>query len=82
MISHYICYLLSNVLLFNAVISLDYELPNDLHKMRLVDCIFLKPNNYISHIIWLVLLLLRPKSTAMVIAGRSVHLTTLFPGQA
>ena len=25
---------------------------------------------------------LSPKSTAMVIAGRSVHLTTLFPGQA
>ena len=25
---------------------------------------------------------LPPKSTAMVIAGRSVHLTTLFPGQA
>ena len=25
---------------------------------------------------------LRPKSTAMVIAGRSVHLTTLFPGHA
>ena len=25
---------------------------------------------------------LRPKSTAMVIAGLSVHLTTLFPGQA
>ena len=25
---------------------------------------------------------LRPKSTALVIAGRSVHLTTLFPGQA
>ena len=25
---------------------------------------------------------LRPKSPAMVIAGRSVHLTTLFPGQA
>ena len=24
---------------------------------------------------------LRPKSTAMVISGRSVHLTTLFPGQ-
>ena len=29
---------------------------------------------------WLVAL--RPKSTAMDIAGRSVHLTTLFPGQA
>ena len=25
---------------------------------------------------------LRPMSTAMVIAGRSVHFTTLFPGQA
>ena len=25
---------------------------------------------------------LRPKSTAMVMAGRSVHLSTLFPGQA
>ena len=25
---------------------------------------------------------LHPKSTAMVMAGRSVHVTTLFPGQA
>ena len=32
---------------------------------------------------WLVgFVALRPKSTAMVIAGRAVHLTTLFPGQA
>ena len=30
----------------------------------------------------LVFVALRPMSTAMVIAGRSVHLTTLFPGQA
>ena len=29
-----------------------------------------------------VFVALRPKSTAMVFAGRSVHLTTLFPGQA
>ena len=29
-----------------------------------------------------VLVALRPMSTAMVIAGQSVHLTTLFPGQA
>ena len=34
-------------------------------------------------LVWLVgFVALRPKSTAMVIAGRSVHLTTLFPGQA
>ena len=29
-----------------------------------------------------VFVALRPMSTAMIIAGRSVHLTTLFPGQA
>ena len=29
-----------------------------------------------------VFVALRPMSTAMVFAGRSVHLTTLFPGQA
>ena len=29
-----------------------------------------------------VFVALRPMSTAMAIAGRSVHLTTLFPGQA
>ena len=40
--------------------------------------------NFISHFVFrfFVLVALRPKSTAMVIAGRSVHLTTLFPGQA
>ena len=32
--------------------------------------------------LFVCLVALRPKSTAMVIAGRSVHLTTLFPGQA
>ena len=40
--------------------------------------------NYLR--LWLVDLFvfvaLRPKSTAMVIAGRSVDLTTFFPGQA
>ena len=34
------------------------------------------------HVFFCVFVALRPKSTAMVIAGRSVHLTTLFPGQA
>ena len=29
-----------------------------------------------------VVVALHPKSTAMVMAGRLVHLTTLFPGQA
>ena len=36
-----------------------------------------------SMVSWLVgFVALRPKSIAMVIVGRSVHLTTLFPGQA
>ena len=39
--------------------------------------------NEVTVRLWLVgFVALRPKSTAMVIAGRSVHLTTLFPGQA
>ena len=64
--------------------------------MEEVYCIFfmrscLKPqkpcSNHEIHVLfehgWLVgFVALRPKSTAMVIAGRSVHLTTLFPGQA
>ena len=36
----------------------------------------------LSLICLFVFVALRPMSTAMVIAGRSVHLTTLFPGQA
>ena len=36
----------------------------------------------ISHLfLFVCFVALRPKSTGMVIAGRSVHLTTLFPGQ-
>ena len=35
-----------------------------------------------SSFLFVCFVALRPKSTAMVIAGRSVHLTTLFPGQA
>ena len=58
-----------------------------------MDCLpFLQIINIIM-LLWLVMknlldnmlvcfLALRPKSTAMVMAGRSVHLTTLFPGQA
>ena len=36
----------------------------------------------LSEINLFVFVSLRPMSTAMVIAGRSVYLTTLFPGQA
>ena len=43
-------------------------------------------SNYLRHskdvCLFVCFVALRPKSTAMVIAGRSVHLTTLFPGQA
>ena len=45
----YICYLLSNVLIFNAVLSLDHRLPTDLLGIRFVDY-FLKPYAT-SHII-------------------------------
>ena len=39
-------------------------------------------NNRFACYLFICLFALGPKSTAMVIAGRSVHLTTLFPGQA
>ena len=45
----YISYLLSNVLLFNAVLSLHNVLPKDLQDMRFVDCDILKPHS-ISHL--------------------------------
>ena len=50
----------------------------------IVSILDLCPLSYFDiHVGWLVgFVALRPKSTAMVIAGRSVHLTTLFPGQA
>ena len=42
-----------------------------------------KPSNYFIFLfVFVCFVALRPKSTAMVMGGRSVHLTTLFPGQA
>ena len=40
------------------------------------------PDAFFNFFAFVCFVALRPKSTAMVIAGRSVHLTTLFPGQA
>ena len=44
--------------------------------------LFLISNYKCRNCLFVCFVALRPKSTAMVIAGRSVHLTTLFPGQA
>ena len=47
-------------------------------------CNFQESAHYVTlkFVFLFVFVALRPMSTAMVIAGRSVHLTTLFPGQA
>ena len=47
---------------------------------KIVEGIKLGPDS--RRICFVCFVALRPKSTAMVIVGRSVHLTTLFPGQA
>ena len=47
---------------------------------RCMQC--LHTSETIALILFVCFVALRPKSTAMVMAGRSVHLTTLFPGQA
>ena len=44
--------------------------------------IWKKVLGFTSFVCFVCFIALRPKSTAMVIAGRSVHLSTLFPGQA
>ena len=41
-----------------------------------------KTNTKACFVCLFVFVALRPMSATMVIAGRSVHLTTLFPGQA
>ena len=53
---------------------------DQLHILSLIPDNFQGVTEIVSDVVGFVAL--RPKSTAMVIAGRSVHLTTLFPGQA
>ena len=48
----------------------------------IVHCTYVGASSYFFQKNTFDFVALRPKSTAMVIAGRSVHLTTLFPGQA
>ena len=50
-------------------------------KIQTPGCISVKLRIYLQ-LNFVCFVALRPKSTAMVIAGQSVHLTTLFPGQA
>ena len=45
-------------------------------------CIFSKTRLFEVLFLFVCFVALRPKSTAMVIVGGSVNLTTLFPGQA
>ena len=49
-------------------------------KLHMVNLLFIHVDLKLFLFVCFVALL--PKSTAMVMAGRSVHLTTLFPGQA
>ena len=74
-----------------AIESMENHLNLDLEMISISDLSYLFTKNLQviirSKIATLIILFvcfvaLRPKSTAMVIAGRSVHLTTLFPGQA
>ena len=70
--------------------TLHYPLDNifityDLHIPSVTNCACLVADWFLFIHAWFFLFVfvaLRPMSTAMVIAGRSVHLTTLFPGQA
>ena len=65
------CHLLCNLIM--DIMLLSYQ-----PRVTVASCFVYK----VIMIFLFVFVALRPMSTAMVIAGRSVHLTTLFPGQA
>ena len=70
------------ILIFSQYMYSIVSLTN-LYMFSLGWLIFAKPQlAEVISLLFVCFVALRPKSTAMVIAGRSVHLTTLFPGQA
>ena len=75
-----LCYLLNNWTDYPA----KFHNPNDLGCRSKVS--FSLPiclqYYHLANGLFVCFVALRPKSTAMVMVGRSVHLTTLFPGQA
>ena len=66
----------SGSMLFASILNSSVMLGNYLQQTTSADYIFIFCFCFVCFVA------LRPMSTAMVIAGRSVHLTTLFPGQA
>ena len=62
------------VKLFSLKKNFKHDTQNTITKLTLEHFLFM--------FLFVCFVALHPKSTAMVIAGRSVHLTTLFPGQA
>ena len=68
------------------LLSLQPEIQVNICKLQKIDQIelcFMNAHMFRPDFLFVCLfVVLRPKSTAMVIAGRSVHLITLFPGQA
>ena len=54
----------------------------DLSREVVLNVVFSNLWNYHYTYLFVCFVALRPKSTAMVMAGQSFHLPTLFPGQA
>ena len=70
-----------------TVTSHMYHLYKNNHRLKTSTNLFIDDNLKYEKIwklmcVFVCFVALCPKSTAMVIAGQSVHLTTLFPGQA
>ena len=71
-----------NVLVLNRAVTESCYIENILHFVGILQIpSATKPTNTKFNL-FVCFVALHPKSTAMVMAGRSVHLTTLFPGQA
>ena len=65
---------------FNSFVLLEHRIIL-LTSTLVINC-YLDLPYLLSVVLFVCFVALRPKSTAMVMAGRSVHLTTLFGGQA
>ena len=76
-----LCNLQLNQFLFLYIQTLHNDCSH-IEDVHLIFCAHLVFYYILGLFVCLLFFALRPMSTAMVIAGRSVHLTTLFPGQA
>ena len=75
-------FLILFILINKDIMYVDFERHRYWFNMKINVLLHLSLRTFLVEKCLFIFVALRPMSTSMVIAGRSVHLTTLFPGQA